>query len=96
MKIKTILQYTLLLSLTSWYGYQVAYGKNGLKTYYKLTEQLGKEQESVDTLNQEIAQLEHSIHLVKTDNFMKEKIAREELLLGYNNEYVYFIKPSAY
>ena len=91
--IKKLIQFSLLLALTSWYSYQILYGKNGLKQYYQLKQQVIKEQKNVATLSQEIEELQHSIHLAKTKNFIKEKIAREELLLGHNNEYVYFLKP---
>jgi cell division protein FtsB len=93
MVIKKLIQYSLLLALTSWYSYQIAYGKNGLKTYYRLQQQLQQEEANVAQLTQKIAQLEKHIHMVKANKFTKEKIAREELLLGKSNEYVYFVQP---
>ena len=69
------------------------YNDYGIKKYNSLKEKLLEKEKIVthDLKQFEQRKLEQEIYLKST--FAKEKIAREDLLLGYTNETIYVFNP---
>lgn len=64
------------------------YGIQAHKSEFKKINSLSKE---IDKLSNDVYSLEIDISDFKSENFYKEKIAREELQMAYPGETVYYI-----
>ena len=57
----------------------------------QLKKEASNEKNKINMLEQEINSLKQSIHRWQTDNFEKERVAREELQMSLPNEFVYVL-----
>ncbi len=91
MKIRFILHSIILSALCGSFFYHLYYTKNGLKAHRELCTEVEATKEQQSKLQHQIASLEAELHEWQTDTFVKEKVAREDLLYSYTNEHVYLI-----
>ncbi|MBX9830685.1 septum formation initiator family protein [Candidatus Babeliales bacterium] len=92
MQKKHLIQGALLLMLGIGMGHYLVFNPNGLQMQKRLKATIAQEQTKVDDLKQKIAALEQELTTWREDSFYQEKLAREDLLMSYTNEMVYFIK----
>ena len=67
------------------------FGSHGLQALRALSSTNVKLLSDIESLTQETSALKHELEEWKTDNFYKEKQAREKLQLAYPHEDIYFL-----
>ena len=65
------------------------FGPNGIHLFFKLKDQKAVVEQEIKNLSVQVRELEEKVALSKQD-FYKEKIARERLLMKKDKEEVYF------
>ncbi len=91
MEIRFILHSIILITLSTTFFYHLYYTKNGFKAHQELCVEVEHAKIKQAELKHKIASLETELHDWQTDLFVKEKMAREDLLYSYTNEHVYII-----
>lgn len=91
MKIRFIFRGIILATISIGFGYHLFYGKNGIKEYQQLNQDFMLIKKEYDQATTKLALIEQEIRLWETEPFMKEKVAREDLLYSYTNEYIYLV-----
>lgn len=91
MNIRFVLRIIILSGVGVGFGYHLYYTKYGIKAYQKLCLELDETIQQQEHLKRIIAEREQTLHIWQTDTFVKEKVAREDLLYSCTNEYVYLI-----
>ena len=94
MNIRFILHGIILSTLCTSFCYHLYFGKNGIKAYQKLLLEVDATRRKQVILEQKITLLKHDLDDWQNDIFVKEKVAREDLLYSYTHEHV-FIVPNA-
>ena len=64
----------------------------GLIKHFRIKKEFCKKQHELIALQKEVKKLKKKLTAWKTDPFYIEKMAREELCMGYPNEVVYLFK----
>lgn len=72
-------------------SYFYCYGRQGYHVYQRKCHRNNELLCLVNTVNNEIKQLERDVATWQTDAFCKEKIAREKLQMARKNDLIYFI-----
>lgn len=91
MRIKQIAIRVLLAIEMIVFGYVYMYGKNGMQVLHKQKKVVAQLQSTVDQLKKEIAVVESEIELWQTDDFYKEKVAREQLQMARKGDEIFYI-----
>lgn len=73
-------------------AYCIIYEPHGLHEYAMLKKTIDIAKKELTMLQQRNNQLKSQLQAIETSELTFEKIAREELQLGYANEYVYLLK----
>lgn len=73
------------------FGYVYVCGKNGLQSLRKHKITVTDLKKNIVQLNQEVASLEHEIHVWQSDDFYKEKVAREQLQMARRGDELFYI-----
>lgn len=90
-RIKKMLMKVLLVCEMAVFGHIYFFGSNGitsLQAQKKVVEDLKSD---IMILNGEIAQLEKEIFAWQTDDFYKEKVAREQLQMARKGDELFYI-----
>lgn len=94
MRAKTILQGLVLLATLVAVGHYLITNEHGIQTYLGLKKETLLEKQIVAKLEHEINELEQTLVAWETNPLEKEKLAREDLLMSYTNEFVYLLPAS--
>ena len=92
MKAKTIIQSIIIIAICGSFGKHLIFGKKGIREYFQLQKESEFVKKEICTVNQEITHLQSSIQKWTSDDFEKEKVAREDLQMGHPNELVYVVE----
>ncbi|MFH1831556.1 MAG: septum formation initiator family protein [bacterium] len=95
MRIKTFFQLIIIGGLCSTLGYYFVYGDKGLIQFKILKQEVEVQKDIVKKLQAEVQVLELKLQAFNENDFEKEKIAREDLHMGYTNEFVYILAPKS-
>ena len=90
-KIKKIAMRSFLVLELMAFGYIYMYGKNGMASLHKQRMILFGLEEHVMQIKNEIEVLEKEIYVWQSDDFYKEKIAREQLQMARKGDELYYI-----
>lgn len=85
-----ILKILLFAELTA-YGYYYFQGYQGFLGQQKVIKHSREIEKNITIVQQEIQQLRAKILLFKTEPYYKEKIAREQLHMGFSHDIIYYI-----
>lgn len=91
MRFKQMIVRALLIAEMFVFGHMYVFGKNGLQMVRVQTKQLQSLQGTVDQLQKEVDALEGDISMWETNDFYKEKIAREQLQMARKGDKLYYI-----
>lgn len=91
MRLKQIAIRLFLLSEMAVFGYVYMYGKNGFATLQVQKRVVEQVQKNVEQLKKEIAIIEEEIVAWQTDDFYKEKVAREQLQMARKGDEIFYI-----
>lgn len=91
MHIKKILVRFILCIEMCVFGYMYLYGKNGLQILQGQKKTLLVLEGEVAQLQKEISLLENDIYVWQTNDFYKEKIAREQLQMARKGDKLFYI-----
>ena len=81
----------IFFSVTGFLSFIIT-GENGFQAYNKVKSEVAIENENINGLSKELTCLKVEVSDWKSDEFLAEKVAREELLLGMPGEKVYIMK----
>jgi cell division protein FtsB len=70
------------------------FGEYGIVRHFSINKELYEKQRELSSLSDEIKALKQELVSWKTDPYYMEKIAREELGMGYKDEVVYLLKSN--
>lgn len=73
------------------FGYVYVCGKNGLKSLQQHKTMVMDLKKNVASLNEEVTSLEKEIHVWQSNDFYKEKIAREQLQMARKGDELFYI-----
>jgi cell division protein FtsB len=73
------------------FGYVYVCGKNGLQSLHKHKSAVVDLKKNIMQLDQEVASLEKEIYVWQSDDFYKEKIAREQLQMARKGDELFYI-----
>lgn len=82
----------IIIGLFSIFACFLVWSEFGLIKHYSMGNSLKAKRKELVVLKNKIATLEHEIENWKRDKFYLEKMAREELCMGYDGEMVYLLK----
>jgi len=89
--IKRMLLQLLLVIEGCIFVYVYLHGNNGVYALQCLCNENKEFEQKIDQLSHQVVQLEHEITEWKTDDFYKEKIAREQLQMSRKDDEIYYI-----
>ena len=92
-RISSLLYQSVLLVFIASSLYFLVWSEFGLSRHYVANQGLRRSKLRFLVLKREVAGLEREIVAWKTDPFYLEKVAREELGMGYRDEVVYLCPP---
>lgn len=87
---KIAMRLCLMLEMVA-FGYVYVCGKNGLQSLRKQKNVVVELKKNIAQLNGEVEVLEHEIHAWNSDDFYKEKIAREQLQMARKGDELFYI-----
>lgn len=87
---KIVMRLFLIVEMAA-FGYLYVCGKNGIQILQKQKAAVADLQTNVVQLKKEIDQLEGEIYAWQTDDFYKEKIAREQLQMARKGDELFYI-----
>jgi len=91
MKLKKIFfRFALCMEMAA-FGYMYLYGKNGLQLLQQQKKELELLQMQIVQLQKETDLLEADIYVWQTNDFYKEKIAREQLQMARKGDKLFYI-----
>jgi cell division protein FtsB len=89
---KFIVRATILTLLIGYFGGSLIFGNNGILRYFAVKKEIVHQKYKVVKLKSKIEELNTKIALWGQNDFELEKMAREELQMGYPDEKVYLLK----
>lgn len=89
--IKRIFMKVLLLLEMAAFGHIYFFGTNGIKVLQNQKRGVAELQKNIVSLNGEVVQLEKEIYAWQTNDFYKEKIAREQLQMARKGDELFYI-----
>lgn len=87
---KVVMRMFLMLEMVA-FGYVYVCGKNGLQSLHKHNNSVINLKKNIVQRDQEIALLEKEIYVWQSDDFYKEKIAREQLQMARKGDELFYI-----
>jgi cell division protein FtsB len=87
---KLFMKALLLLEMIA-FGHAYLFGSNGIKVLQAQKNEVTELEYSIGHLNDEVTRLEKEIHIWQTDDFYKEKIAREQLQMARRGDELFYI-----
>jgi cell division protein FtsB len=91
---KNFIHNGIMISSVFVIGYFLFFAKHGVVDYYKLKNQIKKQTQKINRLNNEIHALQADIKQYQENPYETEKVARYDFGVGYTNEMVYLLKKS--
>jgi cell division protein FtsB len=91
MRIKKIFMRLLLMAEMVALGYLYFFGTNGIEVLQKQRVAVVNLEKNVVELKSEIEKLEQEIYAWQTDDFYKEKVAREQLQMARKGDELFYI-----
>ena len=89
--VKKIAMRLFLLGEMAAFGYFYMAGKNGLQSLHKQRGIVVDLKKNITHLNDEVAHLQQEINVWQSDDFYKEKIAREQLQMARKGDELFYI-----
>lgn len=80
----------LLLEMAA-FGHIYFFGNNGIKVLQEQKNGVVELKHAITHLDDEVAQLEKEIYAWQTDDFYKEKVAREQLQMARKGDELFYI-----
>lgn len=90
-RLKRIFMKFLLLLEMAAFGHAYIFGNNGIKALQAQKNVVVDFKKNIVQLDNELARLEKEIHAWQTDDFYKEKIAREQLQMARKGDELFYI-----
>ena len=87
---KAAMRLFLILEMVA-FGYVYIAGKNGMQSLYTHRNIVVDMEKNIMQLNKEVVSLEKEIYVWQTDDFYKEKIAREQLQMARKGDELFYI-----
>lgn len=87
---RALMRLFLVLEMVA-FGYVYIAGKNGIQSLSEHKNVVVDMKKHIERLNEEVTSLEHEIHIWQTDDFYKEKIAREQLQMARKGDELFYI-----
>lgn len=91
MKLKNFFRMIILFGLGVLFLYSIAFSKMGIKSYLKVKNEIEIEKNKMLEIESEIKKLEQDIYCWNSSDFELEKMARQDLQMGYPGEHVYLL-----
>jgi len=91
MRIKKICMRIVLCSEMILFGYIYCFGINGIKVLQLQRKNVIELENTITMLNNDVEQLEKEINVWKTNDFYKEKFAREQLQMARKGDEIFYI-----
>jgi len=88
---KRIFMKVLLVGEMAAFGHLYLFGKNGINALRKQKAVVVELENNIVALQDEVAQLKEEIYVWQTDDFYKEKIAREQLQMARKGDELFYI-----
>jgi len=88
---KKLFMKVLLVVEMSMFGYLYFCGTNGIRALQKQKMIVVNLQKNITQLKGDIDQLEHEMYAWQTDDFYKEKVAREQLQMARKGDELFYI-----
>jgi cell division protein FtsB len=85
---------TIIIGFFVFASYFFVYGEFGIARYYDLKQEISVKKVALASLKKEILYVAQELRAWKSDPFYLEKMAREDLGMGYKNEFMYLVKGS--
>ena len=90
-RLKRIFMKVLLLLEMAAFGHVYFFGTNGIAVLQNQRHGVAALQKNIVSLNGEVVQLEKEIYAWQTNDFYKEKIAREQLQMARKGDELFYI-----
>ena len=90
-RLKKMCMRLLLLVEMAVFGYLYVYGINGIQTLKKQCAVVFDTEKNVTLLKNDVEQLEKEIYAWQTNDFYKEKVAREQLQMARKGDEIFYI-----
>lgn len=90
-QIKKICMRIFLILEMAFFGYVYFFGQNGIVILQRQCILTTALESNIVTIKNEIKQLEEEIHAWQTDDFYKEKVAREQLQMARPGDEIFYI-----
>lgn len=91
MALKKVMMRLFLIAEMITFGYIYVCGKNGLQALYNHQNMVIDLKKDITSLDGEVALLEKEIEVWQSDDFYKEKIAREQLQMARKSDELFYI-----
>ncbi len=91
MGLKKAMMRLFLIAEMITFGYIYVCGKNGLQSLYNHQNMVMDIKQDIMFLDQEVVLLEKEINVWQSDDFYKEKIAREQLQMARRDDELFYI-----
>ncbi|HLW72806.1 MAG TPA: septum formation initiator family protein [Candidatus Babeliales bacterium] len=89
--LKRIFMRILLLLEMAAFGHLYFFGSNGIKVLQNQKNVVVDLKKNIELLNGDVMQLEKEIYAWQTDDFYKEKVAREQLQMARKGDELFYI-----
>lgn len=87
-----IFRRSLIICTVTGFVLFIILGNKGVREYFSLKDEVIKQQAKIDSLEKQLLSLKEELGILKQDDFLVERQAREELLLGNRDEDIYIIE----
>lgn len=87
---KTCMRLLLIIEMSG-FAYLYVYGVNGIQSLHKQRKMVIGLEKNVVKLKDDIKKLEEEMYVWQTDDFYKEKIAREQLQMARKGDELFYI-----
>ena len=88
-RVKSVAYQTILTGLAVFFLYLLTWSDIGVVRYYSLHKQVATKEAELVLLHRDVKKIQTAIANWQSDPFYLEKMAREELGMGYPDEVVY-------
>ncbi len=91
MKFKNLFRITILSGLTVFFLYSIIFNRMGVNGYLQMKREIEREKNKILKIETEIKELDENIQSWNSSDFELEKMARQDLQMGYPGEHVYLL-----
>lgn len=85
----SLTQKLFFITLCTLLGCYIVFSKRGIREYLHIKDDIDKTKQNIVTMEATIESLKEKIVAWKKEDFEQEKLARQELNMGFTNELVY-------